>query len=213
MNLIFLGAPGSGKGTQAKELAKIYDLVHLSTGDIIRNSIRKKTKLGLQVKKYLDAGLLVPDDHVIDIVKEAITNLKSDFILDGFPRTIKQANALQNILEDLEKKIDFVIYLEADLEHLTKRIVNRLICPQCNRTYNKIGLNPKVDNLCDDDNTPLIKRNDDSEDKIKLRIQSYLNETLPLVEYYEEEDLLHLVDANQSHKLVLATIRTIIDSV
>lgn len=213
MNLIFLGAPGSGKGTQSKKMCAEYNLIHLSTGDIIRQAIRDKTNVGLDAKKYLDAGKLVPDDQVIAIVNETISEIEQDFILDGFPRTIKQATTLQDILETNNKQIDFVFYLEADLEHLIARIANRLVCPECGTVYNKIIKMPKIDNLCDNDNTPLIHRSDDNEEKATIRIQTYLNETLPLVEYYQEENLLHVVDANQSTELVYKNIKNILDRV
>lgn len=209
MNLIFLGAPGSGKGTQSQRLIDTYKLTHLSTGDIFRQAIRNNSPQGLKVKKYLDMGKLVPDEDVIAVIAETINNLEQDFILDGFPRTIEQANSLQTILEENDKKIDFVIYLEADLDHLIDRITNRLICVQCNRTYNKVtnGWNCKIDNSL------LIQREDDNKEKAITRIQTYLNETLPLVEYYQEEKILHVVDANQSSTFVFNAIKNILDSV
>ncbi|WP_342189623.1 MULTISPECIES: adenylate kinase [unclassified Spiroplasma] len=213
MNLIFLGAPGSGKGTQSQKLCEAYRLIHLSTGDIIRQAIKNNSPLGLKTKEYLDAGKLVPDEQVINLVRETIDNLSENFILDGFPRTLKQAHALQEILEKKEQQIDFVIYLEADLEHLIDRITNRLVCPTCNRTYNKLVNKPKIAMQCDDDGASLIQRDDDTKEKAKIRIQTYLNETLPLVEYYQEENLLHVVDANQSSKLVFNGIKSILDSV
>ncbi|WP_342264291.1 adenylate kinase [Spiroplasma endosymbiont of Clivina fossor] len=213
MNLIFLGAPGSGKGTQSQKLCEAYRLIHLSTGDIIRQAIRNNSPLGLKTKEYLDAGKLVPDEQVINLVRETIDNLSENFILDGFPRTLKQVHALQEILEKKEQQIDFVIYLEADLEHLIDRITNRLVCPTCNRTYSKLINKPKIAMQCDDDDASLIQRDDDTKEKAKIRIQTYLNETLPLVEYYQEENLLHVVDANQSSKLVFNGIKSILDSV
>lgn len=205
-NIIFLGPPGSGKGTQAQKLISDFNLVHLSTGDIIRNAIKQKTKTGLQAKDFINNGLLVPDEIIINLVKEKILATKQCFILDGFPRTIVQGKALAEIA----RPIDIVIYLEIDLDKLVNRLSGRLICPKCGRSYHEISMRPKVDNLCDNDQSSLIKRIDDQPDKIKVRMKTYLEQTLPLINFYQNQKILYVIDANQESQDVYNDIKKVL---
>lgn len=205
-NIIFLGPPGSGKGTQAQKLVDEFGLIHLSTGNIIRNAIKNKTETGLKAQKYIDNGLLLPDAIMIDIVNEVISKIDKNFILDGFPRTIVQAEALEKI----SKKIDVVLYLEIDFSKLFERLTKRLICPQCSKSYHEVSMRPKVDNLCDNDKTPLIKRVDDEPDKIKIRTNTYLKETLPLIDFYKKKKMLQVINANQESENVFNDIKKVL---
>lgn len=205
-NIIFLGPPGSGKGTQAWKLVSDFNLVHLSTGDIIRNAIIQKTKTGLQAKEFINNGLLVPDEIIINLVKETILTTKKSFILDGFPRTIVQGEALAKIA----RPIDIVIYLEIDLDKLVNRLSGRLVCSKCGRSYHEISMPPMVDNLCDNDKNKLVKRTDDQPDKIKVRMKTYLEQTLPLINFYQNQKILHVIDANQKSQDVYNDIKKVL---
>ena len=200
MNLIFLGPPGVGKGTYASRIAPKLEIAHISMGDIFREEIKKESEIGKKVKGYLEKGLLVPDEIVIEVLKERIRkdDCKKGFILDGFPRTIKQAEELEKIT-----KIDVVINLSLDEDILVKKISARRICKKCGKIYNiadiKKGdihlppLLPKKDNICDDCGGELYQRDDDKEDVIKERLKVYHKQTAPLIDYYMKKGLLRNV--------------------
>ncbi len=193
MKLIFLGAPGSGKGTDAKLVAKTLDIPHISSGDIFRNEVAQKTKLGLEIKEDMDTGKLIPDHVVLDVMEKRLTqpDCKNGFILDGFPRTIVQADALQNL-----EHINAVVDLEIDENFIINRLLARRICPKCSKDYNLMtSLRPKNDELCDVCNVKLIKRIDDNEKIIRDRQNIYKKQTQPLIEYYKKKGLLKSVDA------------------
>lgn len=187
MKIVLLGPPGAGKGTYASYFREKYCIPHISTGDIFREEVAKGTELGRKIKEYLDKGLLVPDDMVIEVVKQRLSqpDCKKGFILDGFPRTLYQAKALDQIT-----KIDAAIHLYVPLEVSIDRLSNRLICPKCNRIYNLKYNPPKNDLRCDYDGERLIRRSDDTPEVIKKRYRIYYETFGPIIQYYREKGIL-----------------------
>ncbi len=208
MRLVLLGPPGVGKGTQASSIVKKYDVPHISTGDIFRANIKQGTDLGLKAKEYMDKGLLVPDELVVSIVKDRLTedDCKNGFLLDGFPRTIEQADALDDELKDMGIKLDKVINLRADKDILLERVVGRRICKTCGATYHIKFNPPKVEGLCDLDQGELYQREDDTEETVSTRIEVYGKETQPLIDYYSDKDLLVDIDGTQPIDKIFETI-------
>lgn len=198
MHLILLGAPGSGKGSYAVGLKKHYGIPHISTGEIFRNEIASQSELGILAQSLIDRGEFVPDDVTIEIVKKRLQqdDCKNGFILDGFPRTLPQAKSLTDFLPTIGKKIDAVVNLEISEDVVVKRIVNRLSCPKCKKGYNLISIPPKNAGLCDDCNTPLIRREDDNEETVLSRLSIYHERTQPLIEYYDKLGLIISIDSN-----------------
>lgn len=192
MRIIILGPPGAGKGTQAKLLSSHYGIPHISTGDIIREEIKRNTALGVKIRGYVERGELVPDEDVIEIVKEKILlgNCSGGFVLDGFPRTIIQAKALDHILSDMGLRIDAVINLVVSEEEIVRRISGRRICKSCGATYHLVFNPPKKDLKCNVCGGELYQRNDDMEETVRRRVKVYNIETKPLIEYYEKRGLL-----------------------
>jgi len=186
MNIILMGPPGAGKGTQAKRIAQIFKIPHISTGDMLREAVAAGTDLGLKVKEIMDKGLLVPDDLMIDLVRERLSreDTRNGFILDGFPRTVEQAAALDEMLEDLGRKIDVALLVNADEEEVVKRISSRRVCPECGKVYNLLTIRPKVEGRCDNDGAELIQRDDDMPDTVRARYRVYLEKTEPVIQYY-----------------------------
>lgn len=212
MRIIFLGAPGTGKGTQAALLSEKAAIPHLSTGDMFREAIANKTDLGLKVKSYLDAGKLVPDELTINLVKERL--LKNDcakgFILDGFPRTEFQAQALDKFLGEQNTTIDIALLIDVPEEKLIERLSSRRVCPQCGATYNILSNPPKVNSTCDVCNTQLIQRTDDTESTIKNRLTVYHNQTKPLIDYFDKQGKLKRVEGIGSVADVNAKIMEVV---
>ena len=208
MHLILLGAPGSGKGTYAVGLKKHYGIPHISTGEIFRTEIASQSELGLLAQSLIDKGEFVPDDVTIKIVKKRLlqNDCKNGFILDGFPRTLPQAYALNEFLPTIGKKIDAVINLEISEDVVVERIVNRLSCPNCKKGYNKISIPPKHEGICDDCGTPLIQREDDNEETVRSRLAIYHERTQPLIEYYDKLGLIISIDSNNSIEKVTEDI-------
>lgn len=189
MNVILMGPPGAGKGTQAKRLAQKFDIPHISTGDMLREAVAAGTDLGLKVKEIMDKGLLVPDNLMIDLVRERLSreDAKYGFILDGFPRTVEQAIALDEMLMLLEKKIDVSLLVNATEEEVVNRISSRRVCPECGKVYNLLTLKPRNEGRCDIDGSKLIQRDDDKPETVRARYRVYLEKTEPVVNYYSEE--------------------------
>ncbi|MBW7957792.1 MAG: adenylate kinase [Deltaproteobacteria bacterium] len=191
MNIILLGAPGAGKGTQGKSLSERFGIPQISTGDILRANVRNKTQLGLQAREYMDRGALVPDEIVVGMVVDRIKedDARSGSILDGFPRNIAQARALEATLDSLGKKIDAVIGMEVDRKELVRRLSGRRVCRKCGASYHVI-FNPPVNiGMCDSCGSEIYQRDDDKEETIEARLKVYEEETLPLVRYYTEKGL------------------------
>ncbi len=213
MNLILLGAPGAGKGTQAKLIVEKYGIPQISTGDMLREAVAKGTELGKKAKEYMDKGELVPDEIVIGIVKERLQqpDCEKGFILDGFPRTLKQAEELDKMLEELGKKIDAVINVSVPEEEVVKRIVNRRTCKNCGAVYHLIYNPPKEEGKCDKCGGELYQRDDDKEETVRARYKVYKEQTEPLIEYYSKKGLLYNVDGTKSIEEVFEEIQKILD--
>jgi adenylate kinase len=213
MNLILLGAPGAGKGTQAKLIVEKYGIPQISTGDMLREAVAKGTELGKKAKEYMDRGELVPDEVVIGIVKERLKQPDCDkgFILDGFPRTLKQAEELDKMLEELGKKIDAVINVHVPEEEVVKRIVNRRTCKNCGAVYHLIYNPPKEEGKCDKCGGELYQRDDDKEETVRARYKVYKEQTEPLIDYYSKKGLLYNVDGTKSIEEVFEEIKKILD--
>lgn len=199
MRLVLLGAPGAGKGTQAVILSEKYNIPHISTGDIFRSNIKNNTELGKKAKEYIDKGLLVPDELTIDIVKARINkpDCSDGFILDGFPRTIFQAQELDKILEGMGIELDCVLNIDVSDEKIIKRLSGRRVC-QCGKTYHILNNPPKKEGICDSCNGELFQREDDREETVIQRLETYHKQTEPLIEYYEKSGKLVTVEGRES---------------
>lgn len=196
MRLILLGPPGAGKGTQAKRVIEEFDIPHISTGDIFRKNIKEKTELGQKVEGLLAEGKLVPDELTIEIVWDRLDqeDCKNGFLLDGFPRTIPQAEALDEGLAKRGLKLDRVLNIDVDKDSLVKRLSGRRVCPNCGASYHIDNNPPKVEGICDVCQTPVIQREDDKEQTVLDRIKVYDSQTKPLVDFYNKHDLVFTVD-------------------
>jgi adenylate kinase len=209
MNVIMLGPPGAGKGTQAKKMYADFKVPHISTGDILREAVRKETALGRRAKPIMDAGKLVPDDLVIDMVKERLgePDCKAGFILDGFPRTIPQAEALEGALEKTGRKIEHVISLTVPEDRLVERISGRRSCPNDGSVFHVYQNPPKRAGFCDKCNGGLIQRDDDKEDKVKARLEAYNKQTAPLKAFYGKQGILHEIDGIGTPEGIYAEVK------
>ena len=211
MNLILFGPPGAGKGTQAKKLVDFYGIPQVSTGDILRANVREGTELGLAAKTYMDKGELVPDEVLIGIIKNRLkeADCKNGFILDGYPRTIPQADALNGILEELEKPIDVVLNLEVQDEELVERISGRLMC-SCGASYHRTFNPPKKEGICDVCGAKVYQRADDSAEAVRNRLAVYKKQTQPLIDYYRKKGVLMTLDGSKDINEVFEDIKGIL---
>ena len=187
--IVLLGPPGSSKGTQAERLEDELGFVRLSTGDLLREAVRKQTELGKQAKEFMDKGQLVPNELVIGLMKERIDNMEGGYILDGFPRTVEQADVLESITS-----IDHAINLDVDDEELVSRLTKRRSCPECNAVFHLLYKPPKTEGVCDRCNGELYQRSDDTEETVRNRLKVYRESTFPLIEFYEKRGVLRNID-------------------
>ena len=196
MRIIFLGPPGSGKGTQAQLIVKDFDIQQLSTGDLLRANRRQETELGLEAQIFMDAGDLVPDMLVLDMVKSEFTKPELDqgYILDGFPRTCPQAEGLDKLLTSLDQKLDHVLVLEVPDDELIRRLTARRSCSECGHIYNLVFNPPKTEGICDHDGAALIHRSDDTEKTVQNRLRVYQAQTKPLISHYDKQGLIRHID-------------------
>lgn len=212
-NLVFLGPPGAGKGTLSKILIKEEGLAHISTGDILRGEMSRETELGKKAREYVTTGKLVPDEIVADMVGKRLAEKDCDngFILDGFPRTVRQAELLDECLNEIGKKLDLVVYFDAGEELLLKRLTARLTCKGCGAVFNKIFSPPAKDSVCDSCNGELYQRPDDSLETARDRLSVYNEQTSPLISYYEKKNLLDKINSelpkDESYPLLISILR------
>ncbi len=207
MRPVLLGAPGAGKGTHCKRIADRYGVAHLSSGDILRRERAEGTELGKQAQSYMDAGALVPDDLIVEMMTRAIRQAPAaGYVLDGFPRTVHQAEVLDKSLVALDGGVDMVINLQVDDDVVVERITGRRSCPACGAIYHVKNMPPKVDEVCDSDGTPLVQRPDDTEQVVRNRLETYYRQTEPVVDYYKARRTVHDIDANQDADSAAAEI-------
>ena len=213
MNLLIMGLPGAGKGTQASEIVKKFPIPHISTGDMFRKAIKDETDLGKEAKSYMDRGELVPDEVTVGIVKERISedDAKKGFLLDGFPRTIEQAEALNNIMSELDRNIDAVINIEVPEEELMNRLTGRRICEKCGTTYHLVFNPPKVDGICDIDGGKLYQREDDNPETVSNRLSVNVKQSKPILEYYNNKGVLKNIDGSKDIDEVTNDVIDILD--
>ena len=212
MRLIMLGAPGAGKGTQAKKIAKKYQIPHISTGDIFRANIKAGTELGLKAKSYMDQGQLVPDEVTIGMLLDRISkdDSKNGYVLDGFPRTIPQAESLTAALKERGEKIDYAVDVDVPDENIVNRMSGRRACLGCGATYHIQFNAPKQEGVCDTCGESLVLRDDDKAETVQKRLTVYHDQTQPLIDYYKKQDILKTVDGTQPMEQVFADIVAIL---
>ncbi|CAG9610058.1 adenylate kinase [Pseudoneobacillus rhizosphaerae] len=214
MNLVLMGLPGAGKGTQAERIVEQYGIPHISTGDMFRAAMKEETELGLKAKSFMDQGALVPDDVTIGIVHERLSkpDCEKGFLLDGFPRTVPQAEALEGILTELNKKIDFCINIDVDHELLMARLTGRRICKNCGATYHLVFNPPTTDGVCDRCGGELYQRADDNEATVQNRLEVNMQQTAPLLNFYEAKGYLRNINGQQDINVVFAEINELLGS-
>ena len=212
MKIIMLGAPGAGKGTQAKQIADKYSIPHISTGDIFRANIKNGTELGKKAKQYMDQGALVPDELTCDLVMDRIQqdDCKNGFVLDGFPRNIPQAEALDAALGKINEKMDYAIDVDVPDENIVNRMSGRRACLNCGATYHLISIPPKVEGICDRCGSEIVLREDDKPETVQKRLKVYHEQTQPLIDYYKNQGILKSVDGTQPMDEVFKAIVTIL---
>ncbi len=211
MNLVFLGPPGAGKGTQAKRLAQELGLVHISTGDILREAVKNQTPLGKKAKEYMDRGELVPDELIIALIEEVMPP-GGGVIFDGFPRTIAQAQALDGMLEKKGMKVDRVVLFDVPDDVVVERLSGRRVCPNCGAVYHIKFNPPRNDEICDRCGTKLVQRDDDREEVVRNRLEVYRKQTEPLIEYYERKGILIRLDASKDIEDVYQELKKVVST-
>ncbi|GAA4723802.1 adenylate kinase [Brevibacillus fulvus] len=212
MNIILMGLPGAGKGTQAERIVEEFNIPHISTGDMFRAAVKNQTPLGLEAKSFMDKGLLVPDEVVIGIVRERLSNedCANGFLLDGFPRTVPQAEALTSTLKELGREIDHVININVRRELLIERLTGRWICPVCGASYHTLFNPPKTEGVCDKDGGKLYQRDDDKAEVVTQRLDVNIAQTQPLIDYYSKQGLLRNINGEQDIQVVFAEIKSLL---
>ena len=212
MNLVLMGLPGAGKGTQAEKIVEKYKIPHISTGDMFRAAIKDGTELGLQAKSFMDKGELVPDEVTIGIVRERLgkDDCKKGFLLDGFPRTVAQADALENILSDLKRPIDYVINVDVDKDILMERLTGRRICKECGATYHLVFNPPTKEGVCDRCGGELYQRADDNAETVQNRLDVNLKQTKPLLSFYEDKGTLRNINGQQDINVVFQDVEKLL---
>ena len=208
-----LGAPGAGKGTQAKLISEEYQIPHVSTGDIFRANIKNGTELGMEAKKYMDQGLLVPDELTVKILLDRVAqeDCGKGYVLDGFPRTIPQAQVLEDALNKLGEKIDYAINVDVPDENIVRRMSGRRACLKCGATYHIEHIPPKTEGICDACGSELVLRDDDKPETVQNRLKVYHDQTQPLIDFYTEKGVLHNVDGTMDMQDVFKAIQNILD--
>ncbi|ECB9714825.1 adenylate kinase [Listeria monocytogenes] len=214
MKLVLMGLPGAGKGTQAEQIVAKYNIPHISTGDMFRAAMKNNTELGRKAKSFMDNGDLVPDEVTNGIVRERLSedDAKDGFLLDGFPRTVEQAQELENILSDLGTELDAVINIDVEKDVLMKRLTGRWICRTCGKTYHEIYNPPKVAGKCDLDGGELYQRDDDKKETVEKRLNVNMKQTKPLLDFYSEKGKLHNINGEQDIKDVFVDVEKILTS-
>lgn len=209
-----MGLPGAGKGTQAEQIVEKYNIPHISTGDMFRAAMKNNTELGRKAKSFMDNGDLVPDEVTNGIVRERLSeeDAKDGFLLDGFPRTVEQAQELENILSDLGTELDAVINIDVEKDVLMKRLTGRWICRTCGKTYHEIYNPPKVPGKCDLDGGELYQRDDDKKETVEKRLNVNMKQTKPLLDFYSEKGKLHNINGEQEIKDVFVDVEKILAS-
>ncbi|ATP92610.1 adenylate kinase [Bacillus altitudinis] len=212
MNLVLMGLPGAGKGTQAERIVDDYGIPHISTGDMFRAAMKEETQLGLEAKSFIDKGELVPDEVTIGIVRERLgkNDCEQGFLLDGFPRTVAQAEALEDILKDLGRTIDYVINIKVDKDALMERLTGRRICKDCGATYHLVFNPPAKENVCDKCGGELYQRADDNAETVSTRLEVNLKQTEPLLNFYSEKGYLANIDGAKDINDVYADIKDLL---
>ncbi|RHW33920.1 adenylate kinase [Neobacillus notoginsengisoli] len=212
MNLVLMGLPGAGKGTQAEKIVEKYGIPHISTGDMFRAAMKEGTELGLQAKAFMDEGALVPDEVTIGIVRERLSkgDCEKGFLLDGFPRTVPQAEALESMLKELNKKIDYVLNIEVDQSILMERLTGRRICKNCGATYHLVFNPPSREGLCDRCGSELYQRADDNAETVQNRLDVNIKQSKPLLDYYSEKGYLRNIDGQREISAVFADIEDLL---
>ncbi|MCX9015307.1 MAG: adenylate kinase [Candidatus Methanoperedens sp.] len=212
MNIILLGPPGAGKGTQAKKISEQYSLPHISTGDILRHNISMNTHLGIKAKSYMDKGELVPDELLVDIIKARLSekDCSAGFLLDGYPRTIPQADTLGKLLADSKRKIDVILNIHVDDEELINRLSGRRMC-SCGTSYHVLFNPPAKEGKCNACNCELYQRDDDKPETVRNRLVAYKKQTQPLIDYYNKKALLSTIDGGKDIPLIFEDIRKVLE--
>lgn len=212
MNLVLMGLPGAGKGTQAEKIVAAYGIPHISTGDMFRAAMKEGTPLGLQAKQYMDRGDLVPDEVTIGIVRERLSkdDCQNGFLLDGFPRTVAQAEALETMLADIGRKLDYVIHIDVSQDVLMERLTGRRICRNCGATYHLVFHPPAKPGVCDKCGGELYQRADDNEATVANRLEVNMKQMKPLVDFYEQKGYLRNINGEQDMEKVFADIRELL---
>ena len=215
MKIVLLGPPGAGKGTQAKSISNRYSIPHISTGDIFRKNISEGTPLGIEAKGYIDKGQLVPDEVTINMVKDRLTweDCKNGYLLDGFPRTVAQAEALEGFLAERNEKLDTALSIEVPSSFILERMTGRRVCPSCGASYHVKFNPPTKDGVCDVCGSDIVQRKDDTEETVSERLEVYERQTQPLIDFYNNKNLLSTVDGTKAINEVFESICSILGSV